>query len=85
MLRALNGRAEGLGRAAAPEGFHKQASTSYDLLERLDARTLEGHSGCVNTVSFTQEGDILLSGSDDQAIILWDWMTGVCEHQQEGE
>ncbi len=34
--------------------------------------------GCVNTVSFNPSGDLLVSGSDDQAIMLWDWRTGGC-------
>ena len=43
-------------------------------LER--ARTLEKHSGSVNTVSFNADGDILVSGSDDREITFWDWETG---------
>ncbi|KAE8724927.1 hippocampus abundant transcript 1 protein-like isoform X1 [Hibiscus syriacus] len=34
------------------------------------------HRGCVNTVSFNADGNILVSGSDDKRIILWDWQTG---------
>ena len=44
---------------------------------RLDlARKLQNHRGCVNTVSFNADGDILISGSDDRQVILWDWETG---------
>lgn len=44
---------------------------------RLDIyRKLEKHRGCVNTVSFSEDGDILVSGSDDRRVILWDWQTG---------
>lgn len=44
---------------------------------RLDIfRKLEKHRGCVNTVSFNAYGDIVISGSDDRRIILWDWETG---------
>jgi WD40 repeat protein len=39
-------------------------------------RTLEGHGGCVNTVSFNPAGDLLVSGSDDQSVMLWDWRRG---------
>ncbi|WIA43907.1 hypothetical protein OEZ86_010313 [Tetradesmus obliquus] len=40
-------------------------------------RKLEAHAGCVNTVSFdTEGGDVLISGSDDQKILLWDWQRG---------
>jgi len=35
---------------------------------------LHGHDGCVNTVSFNPAGDLLVSGSDDTNIILWDWL-----------
>lgn len=42
-----------------------------DLLHKLDK-----HRGCVNTVSFNAAGDVLVSGSDDKRIILWDWETG---------
>lgn len=30
----------------------------------------------MNTVSFNEDGDILVSGSDDRRVILWDWQTG---------
>lgn len=43
----------------------------FELVKRL-----KKHNGCVNTVSFSSEGDILASGSDDTRVILWDWETG---------
>jgi WD40 repeat protein len=53
-------------------------------------RKLEAHAGCVNTASFdTEGGDVLISGSDDQQILLWDWERGECcsytaiQHQQQ--
>lgn len=39
-------------------------------------RKLERHTGCVNTVGFNDVGDTLISGSDDQMVMLWDWETG---------
>lgn len=42
-----------------------------DLLRKLE------HRGCVNTVSFSSDGDILVSGSDDHTVILWDWQSGL--------
>lgn len=39
-------------------------------------RKLAKHKGCVNTVSFNAVGDILVSGSDDRRVILWDWELG---------
>ncbi|RVW96572.1 DDB1- and CUL4-associated factor 8 [Vitis vinifera] len=50
---------------------------SMDLVLQFDIyRKLEKHRGCVNTVSFNADGDILVSGSDDRRIILWDWESG---------
>ena len=37
---------------------------------------LNGHQGCVNTVEFNSTGDLLVSGSDDKRVILWNWATG---------
>ena len=48
-----------------------------DLVLKLDiARKLEKHRGCVNTISFNASGEILVSGSDDRRVILWDWEAG---------
>ncbi|KAI3499290.1 hypothetical protein L1887_35085 [Cichorium endivia] len=57
--------------------FVNRLAASEDLVLRLDLlRKLEKHRGCVNTVSFNEDGDILVSGSDDRRVILWDWETG---------
>ncbi|KAJ9549205.1 hypothetical protein OSB04_021748 [Centaurea solstitialis] len=57
--------------------FAHRIAASEDLVMRLDLfRKLEKHRGCVNTVSFNADGDILVSGSDDRRVILWDWETG---------
>lgn len=46
------------------------------LVKRLDLYgKLNGHLGCVNTIDFNSTGDILVSGSDDKQIILWEWAT----------
>ncbi|MBA0572634.1 hypothetical protein Golob_002961, partial [Gossypium lobatum] len=48
-----------------------------DLVLRLEIyKKLKKHRGCVNTVSFNADGNILVSGSDDKRVILWDWETG---------
>lgn len=53
-------------------------SSNVQLLQRMELQSkLQGHFGCVNTVSFdTEGGDVLISGSDDQKIIIWDWQAG---------
>lgn len=56
--------------------FSNRFSASEHLLNRLGLhKKLEKHTGCVNTVSFNAGGDILVSGSDDRQVILWDWDT----------
>ncbi|GMH02936.1 hypothetical protein Nepgr_004775 [Nepenthes gracilis] len=57
--------------------FAHLVAASEDLVLRLDiVRKLEKHRGCVNTVSFNTSGDILVSGSDDRKVVLWDWEFG---------
>ncbi|XP_065868390.1 uncharacterized protein [Euphorbia lathyris] len=57
--------------------FTHRLAGSQDLVLRLDIfKKLDKHRGCVNTVSFNVDGDVLVSGSDDRRIILWDWETG---------
>ncbi|GER42366.1 WD-repeat protein, partial [Striga asiatica] len=57
--------------------FAQRLAASEDLVLRLDiVRKLDKHHGCVNTVGFNDTGDILISGSDDKRVILWDWETG---------
>ncbi|KAF2322674.1 hypothetical protein GH714_028269 [Hevea brasiliensis] len=52
------------------------STSQKDLVLRLDIyKKLDKHRGCVNTVSFNADGDILVSGSDDRRVILWDWET----------
>ncbi|XP_021903802.1 DDB1- and CUL4-associated factor 8 [Carica papaya] len=56
--------------------FAHRLGASEDLVLRLEIyKKLEKHRGCVNTVSFNADGDILVSGSDDKRVMLWDWET----------
>ncbi|KAI5054823.1 hypothetical protein GOP47_0029968 [Adiantum capillus-veneris] len=44
------------------------------LVRRLALDTeMEGHQGCVNAVTWNSEGSMLLSGSDDTRVNLWDY------------
>ncbi|XP_027088148.2 uncharacterized protein [Coffea arabica] len=57
--------------------FAHRLAASEDLVLRLDIfGKLDKHRGCVNTVNFNADGDILISGSDDRRVILWDWEGG---------
>jgi WD repeat-containing protein 42A len=56
--------------------FARRLGASQDLVLRLDLYAkLDKHKGCVNTVSFNSDGDILVSGSDDKRVMLWNWET----------
>ncbi len=73
-LRALRDRELKASGGASIRGV---LSSSHTMLHRLRLeRCLEGHLGCVNTLSFSPNGELLLSGSDDLRICLWDWQTG---------
>nr|CAB3500256.1 unnamed protein product [Digitaria exilis] len=60
-----------------PRRFARRAAGSEDLVKRLQIhQKLDKHTGCVNTVAFNEVGDTLISGSDDQMVMLWNWDTG---------
>ncbi|XP_010918155.1 uncharacterized protein [Elaeis guineensis] len=62
----------------SPRSFAHRIAASEDLVLRLGIhKKLEKHRGCVNTVSFNADGDILVSGSDDRMVILWNWDAGL--------
>ncbi|KAL4899381.1 hypothetical protein BDW74DRAFT_163568 [Aspergillus multicolor] len=49
-----------------------------------EQQTLEGHSGWVQSVTFSPDGTRLASSSDDQTIKLWDASTGELQQTLEG-
>lgn len=65
------------GRQQSPRVTHQAMSrrvcSTPTTLERfrLDGR-LRGHLGCVNTVAFSDDGDLCVTGSDDTYLMVWD-------------
>ncbi|KAG5566813.1 hypothetical protein RHGRI_002375 [Rhododendron griersonianum] len=50
------------------------------LVKQIDLYgKLNGHEGCVNTIQFNSAGDLLVSGSDDQEVKIWNWATKTLE------
>jgi WD40 repeat protein len=47
--------------------------TVQDLVIRQIHQKLNKHTDCLQKVSFNEPGDTLISGSDDQMVMLWDW------------
>ena len=70
--------------AISADGAYIAAVKSNHTVELWDAitgklsQTLKGHSGRVNTVTFSPTGSKLVSGSADKSIRLWDTATGRC-------
>ncbi|XP_052177374.1 uncharacterized protein LOC127791499 [Diospyros lotus] len=59
-----------------PQTFSRRMSASEVLVKKIDFYgKLNGHEGCVNTIQFNSFGDILVSGSDDQQVMFWNWET----------
>jgi WD40 repeat protein len=58
--------------------FSRAVRDSLYLVKRLtNTRVLEGHNGCVNSVSWNETGTRLISGSDDCHINIYDMATGL--------
>ncbi|XP_046140890.1 DDB1- and CUL4-associated factor 8-like [Osmia bicornis bicornis] len=61
--------------------FQRRYYGSLHVVERLElAYKLEEHQGCVNALNFNQRGNLLASGSDDLAVVIWDWAKGKKHH-----
>ncbi|KAM0832641.1 hypothetical protein ACQ4PT_064766 [Festuca glaucescens] len=60
-----------------PKRFANAFMASRDFVQSLGIqKRLREHRGCVNTVSFNSSGSLLLSGSDDMTLVLWNWEAG---------
>lgn len=58
----------------SPAAFARQIGGCEELVRRFTMYgELSGHGGCVSSVSFDPTGELLVSGSFDQVIIVWNW------------
>ena len=75
MLNALGKQRQ--GRLHTPLQFSSEVLRNEALVGRLARQhCLDAHNGCVNTVEWNEQGNLLLSGSDDHCITLWRWPEG---------
>ncbi|XP_044738260.1 WD and tetratricopeptide repeats protein 1-like isoform X3 [Chrysoperla carnea] len=55
--------------------FQKAAHVTEGMIKRLGPiHELQGHKGCVNCLEWSEDGRLLISGSDDTKVIIWDPM-----------
>jgi len=67
-----------LGRSQLlrPSFCQRQISSLENVRKLHCVKKLEGHEGCVNSLSFNMSGSRIASGSDDLSVIVWDWQRG---------
>lgn len=54
--------------------YVRKALNSLSNVRRLKhTQTLSEHEGCVNALNFNGGGSLLISGSDDYRVCIWDW------------
>ncbi|KAI9108311.1 hypothetical protein K1719_020794 [Acacia pycnantha] len=57
-----------------PRDFARRFLASEAIVKQMNLYgNLNGHDGCVNAVEFNSTGDLLVSGSDDQQVMFWNW------------
>ena len=65
-----------LGSTWLYSGLQKELQGHGSLANRLKCESvLDGHDGCVNSISWNSNGTLLASGSDDCKVVVWDYLT----------
>lgn len=55
-------------------GLTQRINSSIYSVERMKLlHNLQEHSGCVNCLNFNKAGNLLVTGSDDLLVIVWNW------------
>ena len=70
-------------REETAEDFSQETVSTHPKDITLD-RTIKGHSGWVNSVAMSSDGQTIVSGSDDHTIKVWNLDTGELLHTLEG-
>nr|CAG4716900.1 unnamed protein product [Naegleria fowleri] len=53
--------------------------SNHSIVQSLGwSHKLVGHGGCVNAINFNTNGDLIVTGSDDETIKIWNTWTGKC-------
>lgn len=74
MFKILQDRYYGLD---SKQKLYNAAKGNIDFVQRLKLhKKIEVHSGCVNTICWNETGQYLLSGSDDQHLVISEPWTG---------
>ncbi|KAK9766152.1 hypothetical protein K7432_004990 [Basidiobolus ranarum] len=79
LLKNLRERENGelFGRESALLAERRLYSNPTYLINRLTlTNVLSEHTGCVNTVNWNETGDLLVSGSDDTKLCIWNYPEG---------
>lgn len=63
--RTYDGLATGL--------IYRIGSSIYSVERMKQLHTLDRHHGCVNCLNFNKAGNLLVTGSDDLKVIVWNW------------
>uniref|UniRef100_A0A1A9VMK8 WD_REPEATS_REGION domain-containing protein n=1 Tax=Glossina austeni TaxID=7395 RepID=A0A1A9VMK8_GLOAU len=70
----LRGDGRGSLRGGMGESFAVRYYASRHVVERMKlSHALHEHNGCVNCLNFNRAGNLLVTGSDDARLIIWDW------------
>jgi len=81
-LTGMNLRGAGLARRAAARG------DLIMIMEQVSfgcSPTIKGHSHHVNSVAFSPDGKLVVSGSGDKTVRLWEVATGKKMQELEGD
>lgn len=54
---------------------HRICSSIFSVERMKLLHNLEKHEGCVNCLNFNKAGNLLVTGSDDLKVIVWNWAT----------